>query len=228
MHHLLTPDRTSIRRFIAEQRQFLRSDSVVSAKSDWAISVGSTSNAPGNWQEYVNEKFTDIGDSEINLQDCLTLNTSKVTVEITLDEGLVWSQESSLDAHTCGSDSDEIDDGVLARLRGYQSIQKRNNLPRHSSFIASSSSIPEFEEQYGGLSIFVLVQIAIRHYSLCVLTACMSISALALHLEITCIAGLFVDVCFLFTGSIICTTNGLGKTNLALLQKSAHHQEKPG
>ncbi|PRP74503.1 hypothetical protein PROFUN_12517 [Planoprotostelium fungivorum] len=38
--------------------------------------------------------------------------TSKVRAEISLEEGLVWSQESSLDAHTCGSDSDETDEGV--------------------------------------------------------------------------------------------------------------------
>ncbi|PRP76272.1 hypothetical protein PROFUN_07794 [Planoprotostelium fungivorum] len=37
---------------------------------------------------------------------------SKVSAEISLDEDLVCSQESSLDAHACGSDSDETDDGV--------------------------------------------------------------------------------------------------------------------
>ncbi|PRP74510.1 hypothetical protein PROFUN_12524 [Planoprotostelium fungivorum] len=44
----------------------------------------------------------------------------------------------------------------------------------------------------------------------------LSISAFALHLEITRIAGLFVCVCFLFAGSIICTANGLVSCCLSL------------
>ncbi|PRP75869.1 hypothetical protein PROFUN_15187, partial [Planoprotostelium fungivorum] len=38
--------------------------------------------------------------------------TMRLTFYRTLDQGLIWSQESSLDVHTCGSDSDETDDEV--------------------------------------------------------------------------------------------------------------------